>query len=220
MPRSSGSSRLCTIRAISAAVLFCGGLAAAPAAPGHGREDAYILSFGNSMTVSSVSIDEYENLRGNHSADFLWFRRAGKAYLVEDPAVLKQARALFAPLRALDPEREDLRRRQEALDDREQELDQREDEVDRKLDVDSGAADDEDDDAVAPSTLSDADQHELEQEVSEIRARQREVQAADRDLERVERDLDAREDQIEREAEAKLWALIDEAIQKGVARPI
>ncbi|HVQ54491.1 MAG TPA: hypothetical protein VMT25_04890 [Thermoanaerobaculia bacterium] len=204
------------IRAISAAGLLCAGLATAPAALAHGREDAYILSFGNSTTVSSVSIDEYANLPGKRSADFLWFRRAGKAYVVEDPATLKEARALFAPLRALDPEREDLRRRQEALDEKEQELDQREDEVDRRLDVDS----DDDDDAVGPRSLSDADQHELEREMSEIRARQREVQAADRDLERVERDLDAREDEIEREAEAKLWALIDEAIQKGVARPI
>lgn len=219
MPRSSGSFRLCTIRAVSAAVLLCAGLATAPAALAHGREDAYILSFGNSMTVSSVSIDEYENLRGKRSVDFLWFRRAGKAYVVEDPATLKDARALFAPLRALDPEREDLRRRQEALDEKSQELDQREDLVDRKLDVDS-ADDDEDDDAIGPRALSDADQRELEQEMSEIRARQREAQAADRDLERVERDLDAREDEIEREAEAKLWALIDEAIQKGVARPI
>jgi len=218
MPRSSGSPRLCAIRAISAAVLLCGGLATGPAAFAHGREDAYILSFGNSMTVSSVSIDEYENLRGKRPADFLWFRRAGKAYLVEDPATLKQARALFAPLRVLDPERDELRRRQEALDEQDQELDQREDEVDRKLDVDS--AEDDGDDTVAPRTLSDADQHELEREMSEIRARQREVQAADRDLERIERDLDAREDEIEREAEAKLWALIDEAIQKGVARPI
>ena len=89
----------------------------------------------------------------------------------------------------------------------------------RRLDADGGS-DDEDDDALAPAHLSDADQHELEQQMSEIRARQREVQAADRDLERVERDLDAREDAIERDAEAKLWALIDEAIQKGVAKPI
>lgn len=216
MPQPPEMSRL---RRVLAAVLLCGGLAAAPAALGHGREDAYILSFGNSMTVSSVSLDEYESLRGERSADFLWFRRAGKAYVVEDPATLEEARALFAPLRALDPEREDLQRRQETLDTREQELDQREEEVDRRLDVD-GADEDEDGAAVSPGTLSDADQHELEQEMSEIRTRQREVQAADRDLERVERDLDAREDQIEREAEAKLWALIDEVIQKGVAKPI
>ena len=218
MPRSSGSSRFCAIRAIFAAVLLCGGLATGPAAFAHGREDAYILSFGNSMTVSSVSIDEYESLRGRRAADFLWFRRGGKAYLVEDPATLKQARALFAPLRALDPEREDLRRRQEALEEQDQELDRREDEVDRRLDADS-ADDDENEDAAAPRALSDADQHELEQEVSEIRARQREVQAADRDLQRVERDLDAREDAIERETEARLWALIDEAMQTRVARP-
>jgi hypothetical protein len=219
MPQSSGSSRFGTIRAIQAAVLLCAGLAAAPAAVAHGPEDAYILSFGNSMTVSSVSTDEYESLRGKRTADFLWFRRAGKAYLVEDPAVLKEARALFAPLRRLDPERDELRRRQEALDDKEQELDREEEELDRRLDADGGE-DDEDDDVTAPSALSAADRQELEREMSEIRGRQREVEAADRELERVERDLDAREDDLEREAESKLWGLIDGAIQSGVAKPI
>jgi hypothetical protein len=170
------------------------------------------------MTVSSVSIDEYEGLRGRRASDFLWFRRGGKTYLVEDPATLKEARALFAPLQALDPEREDLRRRQEALDDREQELDQQEEEADRRLDADSGD-DDEDDDAMAPAAASDADRQQLDREVSEIRAHQLEVESANRDLERVERDLDARDDEIEREAEGKLWALIDRSIQSGVAKP-
>jgi hypothetical protein len=35
----------------------------------------------------------------------------------------------------------------------------------------------------------------------------------------VERSIDAREDKLEKEAEAKLWVLIDGAVQKGLATP-
>lgn len=213
-------SRFRGFRAVlPAAALMCAGLAAAPAAVAHGREDAYILSFGNSMMISSVSIEEYDRLRAGRAGDFLWIRRAGKAFLADDPAMLREARALFSSLHALEPEQEDLRRRQEALDDREQELDQQEEEIDRQMDADSGE-DDEDEDAPQAAPVSAADQKDLERQMSDIRSRQREIESSNRDLESVGRDLDAREEEIEREAESKLWGLIDGAIKSGVAKPI
>jgi hypothetical protein len=232
MPESWGKSRFRGFRsALSAAVLLFAGLAATPAAaaPGgsgpkhssrHSNEDSYILSLGNSSTSTNISIDEYARLRGERAGDFLWFRRAGKAYLIEDPATLKEARALFAPLRALEPEQEDLRRREEALDEKEQGLDRQEEDIDRRMDPGNGEDEWDDDDAgaqIAPA--SDADQKELERQRSEIRSRQREIEAASREIERVERSLDAREDAIEREAEAKLWTLIDAAAKRGLAKP-
>jgi len=227
MPQSMGGSRSRGFRSVlPAAVLLFAGLAATPAAaaPGgsgskhssrHSNEDAYILSLGSSTTISNASIDESVRLRGKRAANFLWFRRAGKSYLVEDPATLDEARALFAPLRALEPEQEDLRRREAALDEKEQELDRQEEDIDRQMDLASG--EDEDGAPIAPA--SDAQQKELRRRLSEVRSRQREIQAASRELERVERDLDAREDAIEREAESKLWTLMDAAVKKGVAKP-
>jgi hypothetical protein len=219
MPRSDGTSRSRRVRsALPAGVLLWAGLVAAPAALAHGRDDAYILSFGNSMMISSVSIEEYDRMRVGHAGDFLWIRRAGKTYVVEDPAMLKEARAAFSSLHALEPQQEDLRRREEALDDKEQELDQQEEELDQKLDGDS--EDDEDDDAVAQvSALSTAQRQELEARMADIHSRQREIASAGRDFERAERELDAREEELESQAESKLWSLIDGAIQSGVAKP-
>jgi chromosome segregation ATPase len=158
-------------------------------------------------------------LRGKRAGDFLWFRRAGKAYRINDPATLSEARALFAPLRALEPEQEDLRRREEALDEKEQDLDRREDDLDRRVDLASGEDEDDDDPGSQIAPTPDADRKELERQISEIRSQQREVEADSRKLESVERSLDAREDAIEREAESKLWTLIEAAVAKGLAKP-
>ena len=120
---------------LPAALLLCAGLASTPAAAARGHEDSYILSLGNSTTISNASIEESVRFRGERTTDFLWARRAGKGYLIEDPATLKEARALFTPLRALEPEQEELRRREEALDEKERELDRQEEEVDRRMDL-------------------------------------------------------------------------------------
>ncbi len=231
MPESSGKSRFRGFRSVLpiAVVLFAGLAAtlaaASPGGPGskhsshYSNEDSYILSVGNSTTSTNISIDDYARLRGKRAGDFLWFRRAGKAYLIDDQATLIEARALFAPLRALEPEQEDLRRREEALDEKEQDLDRQEEDIDRQMDLANG--EDEGDDAASPqiAPASDADQRELERQRSEIRSRQREIEAAGRELERVERSLDAHQDAIEREAESKLWTLIDAAVKKGLAKP-
>ena len=229
MPQSLERFRLRAFRSVPAAVVLFAGLAATPAAaaPGgsgpkhssrHSDEDSYILSLGNSTTISNASIDEYTHLRGKRAADFLWFRRAGRAYRIEDPATLNEARALFAALRALEPEQEDLRRREEALDEKEQDLDRQEEDIDRQMGLDSEDDDEGDvNSRIAPASA--ADQKELERQLSEIRSRQREIESASRELERVERSLDAREDTIEREAESKLRILLDAAVKKGLAKP-
>src|SRR6266849_6575245 len=51
-------------------------------------------------------------------------------------------------------------------------------------------------------------------------ARPREVNRRQQEVGRREAELDEREDALEREAEGKLWALIDDAIRRGVARPL
>ncbi len=220
MPHSPGGFCL----ALSVSVVLVAGAAPAAALPGSqhsshtSREDSYILAVGTNTTISNASIDEMVRLRGDRASNFLWFRRAGKAYLIEDPATLNEARELFAPLRALEPEQEELRRREEALDDQEGELDRREEGIDRQMDA-ASEDDDDEDGKVTFTPLSDAEQERLGSGLREIRSRQREIQAATRELERQERELDAREDAIEREAESKLWTLIDAAVKKGVAKP-
>jgi beta-lactamase regulating signal transducer with metallopeptidase domain len=47
--------------------------------------------------------------------DFLWFTRDGKAYFVDDPAILNQIEAMYKPMEALGAKQEALGKEQEAL---------------------------------------------------------------------------------------------------------
>ncbi len=217
-------------RLLPAALVLLAGLApgrARAAGPGpahashHADADGYILSIGNTMTSTNLSLDEYELLREKHSGDFLWFRRGRRTYLIEDHATLEECRSFFAPLRALEPEREDLRRREEALGEKEADLDREEEDLDARIDRMSDSGDDEDDDldSAGPAPASDAELRELPSRQADLRVRQRDLEARSRDLEKVDSSLEAREDAIEAAAEAKVWNLIDAAIKKGLAKP-
>jgi len=227
---SSWKGRLPAVGWVLAAGLSVSPAAAVPPVSGgrhsleDARADAYVLAIGDHTTSTNISIEEYSRVRGKRSGDFLWFRRAGKSYWIEDRATLERASALFAPLHALEPEREDLRHKSEALDKKERALDREEEVLDRQMErMDGGDVEDADTEAAAPP--EDADREEFQGELDEVRHqqeelqdRQRELEAGNRDLESVERSLDAREDAIEREVEAKLWTLIDGSIEKGLAR--
>jgi len=195
--------------------------------------DAYVLSVGGHTTSTNLSIEDYARIREKRSGDFLWFRRAGKGFVIEDGATLAAAAALFGPLRALEPEQEDLRLRERALEEKERALDRAEEDIDREMDRLSEGTDLEGDDAGGDEMESEADAREPEADAEDVRARmdelrdrqgelrdhQREVESGSRELEAIERDLDSREDALEREAESGLWKLMDDAVGKGIAKP-
>lgn len=190
--------------------------------------DGYVLSVHGEWLSSDVSFEELSRSRG--AGDYLWFRRSGKAWVIDDPAALARAVALFDPLRALEPEQEALRDRERALDHRENALDAEEERIDaamERLDEHDADSDDDEDDgeyaAAAPAPPSPADERErgeLERRQEELHARQRELQAEQREFERDERALDQREERLEAEAEAQLWRLMEESIGSGVAKAV
>jgi beta-lactamase regulating signal transducer with metallopeptidase domain len=70
----------------------------------------------NSFTVSSDGDSSVPNsLRRNFPGDFIWFIREGKAYIIRDPATIKQAMDFFAPAQALGRQQEELGKQQQAL---------------------------------------------------------------------------------------------------------
>jgi hypothetical protein len=207
-----------------------------PAAPGDSRRatgDAYVLASGESFMSSNLNIDTCVRMREASAGDFLWFRRSGKGYRVDDPATLRQAVELFAPLRALEPEQEELSRRQEELGEKEEELDRQQDALEsqmERLSEEAGETEGERDEEFAVAEQAEPPSEEelaaIERELDELRDRQealrpmqREIQVKDRELEAQERALDAREEKLEAEAEARLWELMDAAIRSGVAKP-
>lgn len=75
-------------------------------APGHGFAYAYSDgdddSFaiirgkeGNTVTINGHSGRELEKVRQKYHGDFIWFERDGKSYVIQDPAIVAQAEAMF-----------------------------------------------------------------------------------------------------------------------------
>jgi len=86
-------------------------------------EQFTIVSGNSSVSVSSDNFtistegnsDVANSLRRNFPGDFIWFIRGGKAYIIRDPATIKQAMDFFAPSRELGRQQEELGKQQEAL---------------------------------------------------------------------------------------------------------
>ena len=182
---------------------------------GQKKDDAYILSLDDHFTSSGgdMEISDVGRTRERLAGDFLWFRRGGKTYRVGDAATLAKADALFLPMRALEPEYEDLRRKERQHDAREDELDREEELIEQDLE-------DLDADEEAGLAVDDNARRNLETRRDAVRSRMRDVEGEQRALESVERALDSREEALEAEAEGKLWRLIDEAIANGKAQPV
>jgi len=76
-------------------------------------------SMGTGESVEAGGSDSrpgfVNSLRQSFPGDFIWFIRGGKAYVIRDPAAIKQAMDLFAPSQALGRQQEELGRQQEAL---------------------------------------------------------------------------------------------------------
>ncbi len=181
---------------------------------GQKKDDAYILSLDDHFTSSGWDNDvsDLVRMRDRLSGDFLWFRRNGKSYRVGDAATIAKADALFLPMRALEPEYEDLRHKERRLDAREDELDREEELIEQDLE-------DLDADEEAGLAVDTNARRNLETRREAVRSRMRDVEGEQRELESVERALDTREEALEAEAEGKLWRLIDEAITSGTAQP-
>jgi hypothetical protein len=70
----------------------------------------------NNFTISTDGNSDVANsLRRSFPGDFIWFIRGGKAYIIRDPATIKQAMDFFAPAQELGRKQEELGKQQEAL---------------------------------------------------------------------------------------------------------
>jgi chromosome segregation ATPase len=56
-------------------------------------KDAYAIVNGESGTtiIHGPLSNDFEKVRRNHSGSYLWFRRDGKSYIIEDPALVEES---------------------------------------------------------------------------------------------------------------------------------
>jgi beta-lactamase regulating signal transducer with metallopeptidase domain len=93
----------------------------------NGESYAVIRSDGTDhMTYSGEWMEgrreEINKARKQAHGDFLWFTREGKAYFVDDPAILNQIEAMYKPMETLGAQQEALGKQQEALGKQQEEL--------------------------------------------------------------------------------------------------
>jgi beta-lactamase regulating signal transducer with metallopeptidase domain len=92
---------------------------------GDSGED-WVITSGGSLSMSGsmrgTEVERLRALRQKSNADFIWFRRDGKAYIIRDAATVQQAKAFWAPQEALGKQQEELGRQQEALGAQQEEI--------------------------------------------------------------------------------------------------
>jgi hypothetical protein len=208
-----GASKRREVRAMKIGFVLGVGVAAAalvaPAADAAGR-DAHVLELDGSSYSTNVDLDQLLRIRKGRGGDFLWFVRGGRAYFVTDSAVLDAGRDILRPVRALSREQEAVSARLRPFEEREEELDREEEGLEERSERlegrDDRAANDERDRLEA-----------LERALDE---KQRALRADMRDLEAEEERLEQRERDIEAVADAQIARLIEDALRKGLARPV
>jgi len=88
------------------------------------NKQTYALVYGDEqhMSISGHSDDwpDLKQLRRSVDGEFLWFREGGKAYIVQDPALIAKAREAYVPLERLskqmDAYSKDMNRHGKAMD--------------------------------------------------------------------------------------------------------
>jgi hypothetical protein len=184
---------------MKALLLAAGAVALLASAP----RDAYILSGPESRITFSTGAElpQLRAMQERFDGDFLWVRRHGGTFVVRDAALLQRARSFFAPVAALAPAQEAVGREEAEIDRDEERLEAI---TERRSDSPAQPT------SAKEGRTGDSDLRETEAKLVEVRAKQR-------DVSRRERELDQREEALEREAETKLWRLVDDAIRSGAA---
>ena len=80
--------------------------------------DSYALVMGDDRYTFSgdwQQREDLESIQKNTHGNFIYYRHDGKSYVIDDPAIVARARALYAPMEALGKQQEALGRQQEAL---------------------------------------------------------------------------------------------------------
>ena len=166
--------------------------APAPACDADDRDGtAFILREDRGTTRMIGSLHDLKDLKrklAGHSLPAMWTRIDGHEYVIDDPAVVGRARAIFMRSAPMDAEQDALERDMEALQRRQEDLDARED------------------------AASDAGRVERD---TELRAR---LEAEERALDRRQDELDGVQDRASDQQLRELEALAREAIRTGTAR--
>jgi beta-lactamase regulating signal transducer with metallopeptidase domain len=97
-----------------------------------GADESYAITAGNQLTIMNGSSSDADRVRRYQSkihGDFIWFTRGGKSYTIDDPDLVRQAKALFKPQEELGRKQAVLGEQQAKLGEEQEKLGQQQAEV-------------------------------------------------------------------------------------------
>jgi len=89
------------------------------------NDDVFALVSGSdsfTFTGDVHAMRALEAIRPSIQGNFIFYRHNGKSYVIQDPAILARAQALFAPMKDLEQQQDVLGKQQEALGKQQEEL--------------------------------------------------------------------------------------------------
>lgn len=187
--------------------------------------------------------EEIDKARKQAHGDFLWFTRNGKAYFVDDPAILNQIEAMYKPMEALGAQQEALGKQQEALGKQQEELGRQQEavsvptpdiskeiaEIDAamaKLKANQGKAMNEEQFAEIQSRLGDlqgklgAIQGEIGAKQGQFGLQMGKLGAMQGQLGAQQGRLGAEQGRLAQQADQKVKSIINESLTDGKAHPV
>ena len=212
----------CRRIALAALAVLCGSIAliqpvAAGAIQSDSRTSYVLLATGSQNSVMSGSTDDLRRARALRAGreGLLYVRQSGAAYVIRDPATLRRAEAIFEPQQALGARQAELGSRQAELGSRQAALGGRQAalgaEQARLGARQAGAS------PRQAAALADR-QSELGRQQDAL-GRQQDALGRQQDaLGRQQDALGREQDRLGRQAQARLRALVEEAIESGVAQ--
>jgi beta-lactamase regulating signal transducer with metallopeptidase domain len=182
------------------------------------KGESYVLMLGKSRSMMSGSMDDVRRAKDLQKGDepLLYFRRNGKAYVVRDAALLKQAEEIFRPQAEMGARQGELGAQQGRLGAQQGALGAKQGELGAKQGElgSRQARRGEDDEALAA---------EMETLAGEMEELGKEMEALGRDMEKLGRqqeELGREQERLGREAQKNLRALVDGAIRSGAAQEV
>lgn len=168
------------------------------------NESIILVKRGNEGTIMNGTTDDIRAARGLRSGDepLLYFRRGGKAYVVSDPVMLREAQNIVKPQEELGARQAALGARQGALGAKQGALGARQ----------AALAARHSHGGPRPAVLA-RQQAELGRQQAELGRQQSE-------LGRQQSVLGRQQARLGRETQARLRTLIDDALRRGIAREV
>lgn len=181
---------------------------------------AWVLLYGDDAATMNGSMQDLQSARryrNNSKEEILWFRWNGKAYVVRDASLLRQARELFRTETDLRARQEELGRWQSELGSRQGALGASQGELGAEM---SAVSSERAKRGGGQAPDLDRRMKEISAKLDEIGRQQDELARQQGDLEKQQEAIGHEQDQESRRVERELRSLMDRAVQSRLAEPV